>query len=296
MEQKTYQEIETLCRHIFHQPDIETSSITRMGGLTNFNFKANVNGETLALRLPGEGTEDMINRREEYISTKLANELGIDSELLYFNEANGAKITRYIEGAETMNPDTIKDHQNLTMIAELMHRLHTCQQDTKIIFDVFEMVSEYEQIISQHGLSLYDDYSEIRETIFSYKAELETYNIQRVPCHNDPLCENFVKGKGRMYLIDWEYAGMNDPFWDLADISIEADLSNEDELFLLQQYQGKELTETHLRRMQMNKVFLDFLWCLWGIARSPYDHELIAYAQARYERAKQNIRKLENMA
>ena len=133
----------------------------------------------------------------------------------------------------------------------------------------------------------------VREEIYKIKQEYEAMNIELVLCHNDPLCENFVKGSDKMYLVDWEYAGMNDFYWDIADLFIEAGYTAKEEEIFCQFYFGPSLSIVDKRRMLMNKIFLDFLWSLWGKQRYSCGYDLQDYANERYERAKDNLQRLQ---
>lgn len=116
--------------------------------------------------------------------------------------------------------------------------------------------------------------------------------VKKVPCHNDPLCENWVMGKDGLYLIDWEYAGMNDGMWDLADVSIEASYNEVQDRALLNAYFGRQETLDEKRRFLANKIYLDYLWTLWGLTRVFFDGEVMqSYADKRYVRLKTNLLK-----
>ncbi|MBQ5725638.1 MAG: phosphotransferase, partial [Clostridia bacterium] len=109
----------------------------------------------------------------------------------------------------------------------------------------------------------------------------------KVPCHNDPLCENWVEGDGRMYLIDWEYAGMNDGMWDIADVSIEAGFDDQRDELLLTAYLGREPGLVDRKHFLASKIYVDYLWTLWAKARVPYDGQPMEdWAQERYARLK----------
>ena len=206
----------------------------RMGGLTNHSYKITLdNNASYAIRLPGYGTEGMINRKDEYISTKLACDLGIDAHLLYFGQ-DGSKVTEYISNAITMDASSMQKDDNLLSSANIFRKLHNSKIDTKVPFEVFEIAKIYEDIINSNNVSTFDDYKETKEKVMKIKTEIDKkYKPKKVPCHNDPLCENWVMGKDKLYLIDWEYAGMNDALWDLADVSIEANYTEEqDDLYL----------------------------------------------------------------
>ena len=108
-----------------------------------------------------------------------------------------------------------------------------------------------------------------------------------VPCHNDPLCENWVQGADKLYLLDWEYAGMNDPMWDLADVSIEAGYTQTQDNQLLESYLQRKPTGEEQRRFLANKIYVDYLWTLWAKTRVPYDGQPMEdWAAERYARLK----------
>ena len=271
------------------------AKLVRMGGLTNRTYKVTLlDGRVFVVRLPGEGTETLINRKNEKISTLLACKLGIDADLLFFN-SKGEKISSYIPQAVTLSPDTIKQEHNLVKAAHLFKKLHTCAEDTGVPFDVFDMAASYEEIIEQYHVPFYHDYADVKARVLSLKQSVDQHPVPLVPCHNDPLCENWIlDGNGRMYLIDWEYAGMNDGMWDLADVSIEAALTPEQEDILLTAYFNRIPTPEDRVRFCANKIYLDYLWTLWGMARVPFDGAAMeTYAGLRYVRLKENLTQMD---
>lgn len=277
------------------------TDIERMGGLTNHTYKVNIESKgEYVIRIPGEGTEELIVRKDERVSTELACQLDIDAELLYFGD-DGSKVTRYISKAVTMSAESLRSEVQVKKVAAVLKTLHNSNVDTKVPFEVFEMAKGYEKIIFENRVKMFDDYEEIKRVVMNIKAEAdEICDIKKVSCHNDPLCENWVlDGNGKMYLIDWEYAGMNDFMWDLADVSIEAVYDvNLDEL-LLKEYFKREITWIDWKHFFANKIYLDFLWSLWAKARVPYDGQPMEdWAVERYERMKVNIeayRKIEEV-
>ncbi len=269
----------------------EYVDMSRMGGLTNHTYKVTMsNGQIYVVRIPGEGTEEMIVRSDEMVSTKLACELGVDAEMLYFGE-DGAKVTRYIENAVTMSAETIKAPERIAQVADIFKKMHSCKVDTKVPFEVFEMAMGYEKIINDNNVPMFDDYAEIKAQVMAIKAEVDAaVEIKKVPCHNDPLCENWVLGNDRMYLIDWEYAGMNDGMWDVADVSIEAGFDKECDRMLLSAYLDREPTVADEKHFLASKIYVDFLWTLWAKTRVPYDGQPMEdWAVERYTRLKSFI-------
>lgn len=265
--------------------------LTRMGGLTNHTYKVTMaSGEEYVVRIPGLGTESLINRKDEMVSTKLACDLGVDAELLYFDES-GAKITKYIQNAVTMSSQELHREERIKQIAQILRKMHTCGVDTKVPFDVFMMANGYERIIQDKHVAMFDDYHLVKDAVMKIKEEIDSsIEIELVPCHNDPLCENWVVGNDKMYLIDWEYAGMNDGMWDLADVSIEACYDEACDKMLLHAYLGKDPEKLDEKHFLASKIYVDYLWTLWAKARVPYDGQPMEdWAKERFERLKSNM-------
>lgn len=266
----------------------EYSDLSRMGGLTNHTYKVTMtNGDEYVVRIPGEGTEEMIVRKDEMVSTKLACDLGVDAQMLYFGD-DGSKVTEFIKNAETMSAETICAPERIKQVAEIFKKMHTSGADTKVPFEVFEMADSYEKIINDNNVMMYDDYAEIKAEVMRIKAEIDgSIEIKKVPCHNDPLCENWVVGDGRMYLIDWEYAGMNDGMWDLADVSIEASFNDECDKMMLTEYLGRAPEAIDEKHFLASKIYVDYLWTLWAKTRVPFDGQPMEdWATERYTRLK----------
>lgn len=267
-------------------------SIERLGGMTNHSYKVTLeDGEELLVRIPGEGTEEMINRLDERKSTELGCNLGIDSELLYFGD-DGTKVMKFIHDPQPMNEEVMRKKENLLQAAKIFRRLHTCGVDTGVRFEIFEMAELYEKIIRDGGVAFYDDYEEVKKTVMDIKAAVDKDGeAPKVPCHNDSLVGNWVlDGERKLYLIDWEYSGMNDAMWDLACLSIECGYTEENDDQLLGAYYGREITVEEKKRFIAAKLYVDYLWTLWGLTRVPYDGDFMQeYADNRYVRLKKNI-------
>lgn len=266
--------------------------ITRMGGLTNHTYKVTMtDGAEYVVRIPGEGTEEMIVRSDEKVSTELACALGVDAHLFYFGE-DGVKVTQYIPNAITMSAELLRQPNHIEQMAQILKTIHMCCVDTMVPFEVFDMATSYEKIIQENNVPMFEDYAEAKAEVMRIKADVDTnFEISKVPCHNDPLCENWVEGNGRMYLIDWEYAGMNDGMWDLADVSIEAGFDELCDRLLLKAYTGTEPNCMDIKHFIASKIYVDYLWTLWAKARVPYDGQPMEdWAVERYTRMKSFIK------
>ncbi len=266
----------------------EYVAIARMGGLTNHTYKVTLaSGKEYVVRIPGEGTEEIIARSDEEISTRLACKLDIDAELVYFGK-DGAKVSAFIEEAETMSNKTLVKADKIAKVVEIFRKLHACGEDTGVPFEVFDMAASYEKSIEGNKVAMFDDYAEIKAAVMQIKKEMDAALGEiKVPCHNDPLCENWVMGKDKMYLIDWEYAGMNDGMWDLAAVSIEASFDEKCDELLLSGYLGREPLLLDYKHFLASKIYVDYLWTLWAKARAAYDGQAMEdWATERYTRLK----------
>ena len=272
--------------------DGEWQGIERLGGMMNHSYKITRNdGQEYLVRIPGEGTEEMVNRSDERKSTELGCRLGIDSELLFFGD-DGRKVMRFIHDPQPMTDEVMRRKDVLQQAAAIFRKLHTCGVDTGVRFEVFEMADLYEKLIRDGGVAFYDDYADVKQTVMDIKAEVDKDGeAPRVPCHNDCLVANWVlDGDRKLYLIDWEFSGMNEAMWDLSCLSIEAEYTPENDDELLAAYYGREATLDEKKRFIAAKMYVDYLWTLWGLTRVPFDGDFMQeYADNRYDRLKKNI-------
>ncbi len=268
------------------------ADIQRLGGMTNHSYKiTRSDGQEYLVRIPGEGTEEMINRSDEQKSTELACQLQIDAPLLYFDR-DGRKVMRFIPDPQPMSEEVLRQPEIISQAARIFRKLHTCGVDTGVRFEVFEMAELYEKIIHDGGVVLYEDYDAVKQTVMDIKAAVDKHSqAQKVPCHNDSLVGNWVLDKdNRLYLIDWEYSGMNEAMWDLSCLSIEADYDGDNDEALLTAYFGRPATLDEKKYFIAAKLYVDFLWTLWGLTRVPFDGDFMQeYADHRYARLKKNI-------
>lgn len=290
IEQNDLPKVRSLLKTVFK--DEEYKDIARLGGMTNHSYKVTRNdGFEYLVRIPGEGTKEMINRTDERKSTELACRLGIDSELLYFDD-DGCKVMKFFEDPQEMNELVMQKKENISQAAKIFYKLHTCGVNTDVPFEVFEMAKLYEKIILDANVKLYDDYANVKNTVMDIKNYIDKINPpQIVPCHNDSLMGNWVLDKYNiLHLIDWEYSGMNDYMWDLSCLSIEANYSESMDDDLLLEYFNRKVTKEEKQHFIAAKIYVDFLWTLWGLTRVPFDGSFMQeYADFRYKRLNENI-------
>lgn len=272
----------------------EIKNINTVGGMTNKNFKVTLGDKDYILRIPGNGTEEMISRRSEKHNSILANKLGLDTEILHFNEKNGIKLSAFIENAETINPQTAKREDNMILVTDILKKLHKSDVKFDNIFDVFQKIEEYELLLVKNNGKNYEDYLEVKEKVLKLQDILNELGVELTPCHNDTVPENFVRDEERLYLIDWEYSGMNDPMWDLAAHILECGFTEEDEELFLSTYFEGEVEERYKTKILIFKICQDFLWSIWTNIKEAEGDDFGDYGITRYNRAKSNLNKILN--
>lgn len=280
---------EIICKCMNIQPN-EIHSITPIGGMTNNNFKVSVKDKFYVLRVPGNGTGEMISRQDEIKNAVYANKIGVDAKLIYFNEDTGIKISKFIENAETLSPDAAKKQQNMKMVCKLLRTLHNSKENMNNNFNIYEKIEKYEKLFKEANGLFYDDYYQIKNKVYSLKNIMSKLDVLYMPCHNDTIAENFIKsGEDKMYLIDWEYAGMNDPMWDLAAYSLENNFNDDEEELFLKIYFNGKVEEKYKKRILINKIYQDFLWSIWTNIKEARGDDFGSYGIDRYNRAKKNL-------
>lgn len=277
--------------NILDVDESEIEEVALAGGMTNKNYKVKISGKDYMLRIPGNGTESMISRINEKHNSKLANELGIDTHILYFDEVSGIKISELIEDAETINSQTAKREDIMESTTSILRKLHNSGLKFNNTFDVFKEIVKYEQLLKEANGNNFKDYLDIRTKVMSLENKLEKLGREIKPCHNDTVAENFIKGKNdKLYLIDWEYSGSNDPMWDLAAHIIECDFNtDEEELFIQKYFETNKVEEKYKTKILIYKICQDFLWSLWTNIKEAKGDDFGTYGIDRYNRAKENL-------
>ena len=294
MTQNDIEQVKNLITKVFGK-ETQFQEIKRLGGLSNRNYYVLTNIGEFCARLPGFGSEFTTNRANEKISTELACKIKIDTELFYFDSKTGEKIARYIKNSKTMNPESLKNKKNIEKIAQIYQKLHSSNIDTKIVFSVLDTVEMYEKIINKTDVKYYHDFYDVKKFIYPFIKKQINY-AKKVTCHNDPVCENWIlQNNEKMYLIDWEYGGMNNPIWDLALVSSEANFEFYHDKFLLEKYLKKEATTQDFKEFYMHKMIINYYLSLWAKTRVPYDGQpLEDYSFEHYQKMHKNIKEYES--
>ena len=258
----------------------------RLGGLTNRVYRL---GDHI-LRVPGDGTAEYINRQHEAVAAAEAARAGVSPALIHADPASGLMVTAFVDGAATMTPEAFRNRAGAVARAgQAFRRLHTSGAQFPFRFELFAMIDDYLHVLSTRDVVLPEGYHDVVAEAGAVRAALAVRPVAPVACHCDPLCENFLDTGTRMWIVDWEYSGMNDPMWDLGDLSVEGRFDAAQDEALLTAYFGGEAPAAERARMVIHKAMCDLLWTLWGLIQlanaNPAD-DFRAYAEGRFARCK----------
>lgn len=260
--------------------------VERLGGMTNLVFRVGDH----CLRIPGKGTEEYINRANEAQAAREAARAGVSPEVLFFDKKSGVMITRFVAGAQTLSPEGFKTIPGAPARAgRAFRKLHGSGAVFNFRFELFAMIDDYLKVLSTKEVSLPPGYHDVVREADTLRAALAAHPLPLAACHCDPLCENLLDTGDRMWVVDWEYAGMNDPMWDLGDLSVEGSFDTAQDEEMVGAYFGGEPRPAELGRIAVYKAMCDLLWTLWGLIQlangNPAD-DFRTYADGRFTRCK----------
>lgn len=216
------------------------------GGMSNFTYLIKVDKNLYTYRIPGKNSEVFINRDIEYKNIDLINGLNLNCKNEYFNIKNGHKMSLYLEGEDLTN-STVDYNEVATELKKLHNSgIKACNDYIKS-----DKLDYYESLLSFKNN---DEYYELKTKLMSYLNEID--KIEFVFCHGDAQKANWVKSD-RLYLLDWEYSGSNDPFYDIACFG---NVDFEEAIKLLNAYLGKSPSEQELKRLYVNRMFQCMQW------------------------------------
>ena len=253
------------------------------GGITNRNFKVAVGGETFVLRIGGKDTALLgIDREAEHAATSIAADLEIGPEVAVFLEPEGYLVTRFVEGSPLPVED-VREAKTLRRIAGTLRRLHDGPPFPSR-FDPFRVVEAYLATAASRGVATPREYERAKQT--ADEIERARGPQRECPCHNDLLNANFIAQDGNVRIVDWEYAGMGDRFFDLANFSVNHELTDAQNEELLTAYFG-ELAEPDVHALRLMRFMSDFREAMWGVVQqglSELDFDFAGYADEHFAR------------
>jgi thiamine kinase-like enzyme len=253
------------------------------GGITNHNFKVECEGQTYVLRIGGKDTDLLgIDRHAEHEAARAAASLGIGPEVIAFVEPEGYLVTRFVDG-EPAPPEELRRPEALQEIAALLRRVHE-GPSFSARFDSFRVVEAYFATAVAYGVRVPAAYEPSKARADEIERDLGPRPEH--PCHNDLLNANFIRSADGIRIVDWEYAGMGDRFFDLANFSVNHELGPDHEAALLEAYFG-ELRDADREHLRLMRFMSDFREAMWGVVQqgiSELDFDFEDYARRHFAR------------
>jgi thiamine kinase-like enzyme len=256
------------------------------GGLTNRNLKVTTPRGPIVVRVSDGATPLLsIDRDREHINSVAAAEAGVGAPVLDYRPGRGLIVFGFIEG-RTCAASDLHDVPTLRRVARACRRLHEGPRFDGS-FDMFEVQARYLDIVREHGFRLPDRYLEFRPAVERVRAALDVRAEGTAPCHNDLLPENFIDDGTKIWIIDYEYSGNNDPCFELGNIWSEADLPLEHLTVLVEEYYGRAYRHK-VARARLFGLMAKYGWTLWASiqdAVSTIDFDFWSWGMEKYTRA-----------
>ena len=283
-----------LVRALHRLPELAGRDLTLTalsGGITNRNFRVDASGtdERWVIRLAGNDTHLLgISREVEHAATVAAAGVGVGPEVTAFIRPEGYLVTRFIVG-EPVSAEAVHRPETLRRVADSLRRIH----DGPAIPGLFvplRIVEAYRALAIARGVPIPPEYDRATDAARRIERALLADPLEPRPCHNDLLNANFIDDGHRIRIIDWEYAGMGDPFFDLGNFSINHELGPEEDQLLLDAYDGS-VEPRRLARLTLMRVVSDFREAMWGVLQqgvSTLDVDFVAYAGGSFDRLLRN--------
>ena len=262
------------------------------GGITNHNLKVEVDGEVFVLRVAGKDTNLLgIDRSIELAATEAAAAVGIGPDVVAFVEPEGWLVTRFISG-ETPGLRRMREPEMLGRVARALRAFHESPAIPGS-FDSFRVVEMYRETALARGGTIPEAYEWARG--IAQRIEALRGDVTLRPCHNDLLNANFLDDGEHLRIVDWEYAGMGDVFFDLANFSINHELDTTASAVLLEEYFG-EVCPADVRALELMRFMSDFREAMWGVVQtavSELDFDFLGYASEHFERLERTAAELD---
>jgi len=256
------------------------------GGLTNTNYKVEVNGRSYVVRVSSKDAGLLaIDRENEYVNSVAAAEAGVGAGVVAYLPELGALVLDFIEGS-TMSAEDLRRGDRLGEVADAIRRLHSCRR-FRDDFNMFRVQERYVRIVQERGLRLPERYLEFATQVTEIERAMAVRDEGTVPCNNDLLAENFIWTGDRFQLIDYEYSGNNDPMFELGNVWSESNLSLEQLDELIAHYYGRPLVNK-VARARLWGLMSKYGWTLWASIQdgvSTIDFDFWGWGMEKYERA-----------
>ena len=256
------------------------------GGLTNSNYKVEVEGTPYFVRVPGESTELLaIDRNNEYHNTKAAAEAGVAPQVLYYLPQYCVMVLEFLNG-KTMSKDSLNAAGMPTRMAGAIKQLHSAPRFLTD-FNMFRLTEYYLNLCKERDIRIPDGYLDRMPTVKQIEKAMSVRPLDTVPCNNDLLAENYLDDGKQLWLIDYEYSGNNDPTFELGNTCQEMQFSDDQISEVCLAYFGTASSDM-IARMKLNMIMSDVGWGLWAAIQakiSRIDFDFWGWAIERWGRA-----------
>lgn len=282
--------IQVICKALSAKPDEIVDITVLKKGMTNRSFLFSCQGKKYIMRIPGEGTDQLINRRQEAAVYQVIDGRNICDNIAYINPENGYKITEFLENARVCDP---LKYEDVKICMQRLRAFHELKLKVDHEFDIFEQIDFYETL--WEGIpSIYKDYAKTKENVFSLKTYIDTHVQEKVLTHIDAVPDNFLfvekDGKEEIRLIDWEYAGMQDPHVDVAMFCIYALYNKRQVDHLIAAYFTEGCDESIRIKIYCYIATCGLLWSNWCEYKRNLGVEFGEYSLRQYRYAKDYYR------
>ncbi len=256
------------------------------GGITNRNYRARLGGRDYVIRLPGKDTGKLgIDREAERSANERAAALGVAPPVAAMLTDPPALVTGFVEGAQ-MSPEDLRDPGTLADVARALRLVHDSGGNVPTSFDSFRLVEDYARTATENGVAVPEDYEEAHARAAEIEKAIGGPEHEPVLCHNDLLAGNFLRG-GRIWIVDWEYSGMGDRYFDLANFAVNNELDEDQQAALLERYWGDSPPASPLADLRLMMYMSDFREAMWGVVQqgiSDLDFDFADYAEKHFAR------------
>ncbi len=256
------------------------------GGLTNTNFKVSTPGGRYVVRLASDNSDLLaIDRNNEYVNSVRAAEAGVGAPVIEHLETPNVLVVGYIDG-HTLSASDLQHGHLLERVAASCRQLHGAKR-FQSDFNMFAMQQRYLELTTSRGFRIPDDYRDFGDLFIRVRRAMEVLPEPTVPCNNDLLAENFIDDGERVWIIDYEYSGNNEPSFELGNIWSESNLSLDQLAVLVRSYYGR-LDRATVSRCRLWGLASKYGWTLWGAIQasvSTLDFDFWEWGMEKYERA-----------
>jgi aminoglycoside phosphotransferase len=260
------------------------------GGITNHNFRVRFGGRDCVLRIAGRDTGLLgIDRACERAATDAAAAAGIGPDVVAFLDDPECLVTAFIPG-RLLVPGDLTRPDALAEVAVALWTVHG-GPPIRCAFSPFVAIDTYRDLAQSRGATVPGAFGDLREGARKIERALDPAHPENAPvlCHNDLLTANFLHDGERLRLVDWEYAGMGNRYFDLGNLSVNNAFSEAGDEWLLECYWGEPCTRRRFAAVRLMRIMSDFREAMWGVLQgtiSEIDFDYAAYAQEHFERVR----------